>query len=198
MFLFLLMAVVSAAGLAAYRTGRIVPTSARADAYDAFGGPLPPTTPRPIEAAQCTVRDYLVYAPSLSGATIAITNDYAQLPETIRASISSPAAARCRSTSSTRVDTAVPRRVAQRPAPKRGRPLTFRRGANNARCSPKTTMQPPPTIVSLTEREAAALRALCKRFLRQSARGSRETTAMVTNVASALKAIDEGDARQQA
>ncbi|HEY6757885.1 MAG TPA: hypothetical protein VI318_00270 [Baekduia sp.] len=63
------------------------------DAFDAFGGPLPPTTPRPIEAAQRTVRDYLVYGTSLSGATQANTNDYAQLPEDIRSQISSPAAA---------------------------------------------------------------------------------------------------------
>jgi ABC-type phosphate transport system substrate-binding protein len=63
------------------------------DAYDAFGGDLPPISPRPIEAAQRTVRDYLVYGTSLSGATQANTNDYAQLPEDIRSSIASPAAA---------------------------------------------------------------------------------------------------------
>ncbi|HWI71980.1 MAG TPA: substrate-binding domain-containing protein [Baekduia sp.] len=63
------------------------------DNWDAFGGALPPTTPRPNEAAQRTVRDYLVYGTSLSGATKANENDYAQLPEDIRASIANPAAA---------------------------------------------------------------------------------------------------------
>jgi ABC-type phosphate transport system substrate-binding protein len=62
------------------------------DAYDAFKGDLPPVTPRPIEAAQRTVRDYLVYGTSLSGATQANLNDYAQLPEDIRSLIASPAA----------------------------------------------------------------------------------------------------------
>jgi ABC-type phosphate transport system substrate-binding protein len=64
------------------------------DALKAFPtSPLPPTTPRPVEAAQRTVRDYLVYGTSLSGMTQANTNDYAQLPEDIRSLISSPAAA---------------------------------------------------------------------------------------------------------
>ena len=61
------------------------------DSWDAFGGPLPPTTPRPNEAQQRTVKDYLFYALSNTGQNKGDTSDYSKLPDDILLNIARPA-----------------------------------------------------------------------------------------------------------
>ena len=61
------------------------------DSWDAFGGPLPPTTPRPGEAQQRTVKDYLFYALSNTGQNKGDTADYSKLPDDVLINIARPA-----------------------------------------------------------------------------------------------------------
>ena len=63
----------------------------RSDSWDAFGGALPPTTPRPGEAQQRTTKDYLFYVLSNTGQNKGDTSDYSKLPDDILLNIARPA-----------------------------------------------------------------------------------------------------------